>query len=327
MLVSTRFVRALPLAIALNLLSIFGLPKLLPLYSTKVPAATTVAQLHQRHLLDAWFVIGVVFMGYMLFYTFVSTEGAKYYRLRTEIELAERVQSELVPTLHLNTATLEVYGRSIPSSSVGGDLVDAVPLDGTVMCYLADVSGHGIAAGVLMSMVKSAIRTAVSHGTSLVEVMERLNAVLLHLKAPNMYVTLACLRYVDSGSLEYSLAGHPPILHYHRSTQGVFQLKMEQLPIALFGTAKYQSITIAIEPGDLLVAVSDGFLEVASRASEDFGWERFERLVVRNAKEPLQRIAERLVEETARFGRQEDDQSILLIRAVYRQPKQPVDKL
>jgi serine phosphatase RsbU (regulator of sigma subunit) len=275
-----------------------------------------VAQLHQRHILDAWFVIIFVTLGFMFFYTFVGKEGAKYFRLRTEMELAARVQAELVPPLHLNTAALEIYGRSIPSSSVGGDLVDVVSFNDTVTCYLADVSGHGIAAGVLMSMVKSALRTVVFQGASLVEVLQCLNRVLLNLKAPSMYVTLACIRSVDSSRLEYSLAGHPPILHYRRSTQTVSQLKMEQLPIALFGTAKFQSSTVAVESGDLLVSVSDGFLEITNRAGEDFGWERLETLVVNNAIEPLARIAERLVEETSRFGRQEDDQSILLIKVV-----------
>jgi len=293
-LVSTRFVRALPLAVGLNLLSIFGLPKLLPLYSTQVPAGTTVTQLHQRHLVDAWLVFAAVLLGLVFLYTFVSTEGTKYFRMRTEIELAKRVQAELVPPIDLKTRELEICGKSIPSSSVGGDLVDAVVIDGTVTCYLADVSGHGIAAGVLMSMVKSAVRTAASQGVTLVELMQRLNTVLMDLKAPSMYATLAFLRFVGSDHLEYSLAGHPPVLHYHCSTHSVSPLKMEQLPIALFGTANFESRTIAIEPGDLLVTVSDGLLDVANRQGQEFGWEQIERLVLENAAEPLSFIVEKV---------------------------------
>src|SRR3974377_1165084 len=145
-LVSTRFVRGLPLAIAVNLLSLFVLPRFLPLYLTKVAHGTTVGQLHQRHVLAAWLVIPLVTLGFIFFFTFVNTEGTKYFRLRTEIELARRVQGELVPPLHLTAAELEICGKSIPSSTVGGDLVDAVSFDGSVTCYLADVSGHGIAA-------------------------------------------------------------------------------------------------------------------------------------------------------------------------------------
>jgi hypothetical protein len=315
-LVSTRYVRALPLAIAANLLSIFVLPKLLPLYSTKVALGTTVVQLHQRHVLDAMVVLAVVILGYMFFFTFVSTEGTKYFRLQTEVELAERVQAELVPPLRMTTNGLEICGSSIPSSRVGGDLVDAVAFDGSVTCYLADVSGHGIAAGVLMSMVKCAVRTSASHREPLVELMKSMNEVLLDLKASNMFVTLACLRSVGLGKVEYALAGHPPILHYHSSTKSISQLKMEQLPVAMFRSVNFQSSTIALAPGDLLAIVSDGFLEVESRSEEEFGWERLEELLVGIALEPLPRIIERLVEETTRFGIQQDDQTVLLVKAV-----------
>jgi len=312
----TRFIRLLPLAVAVHLLTIFGLTRVLPLYSRKVASGATVVQLHDRHTLDAWLVVGLVILGYVVFFIFVSTEGKKYVRLQTEIELAERVQARLVPALEMTAARLAICGRSVPSSSVGGDLVDAVAFDGSVTCYLADVSGHGIAAGVLMSMVKSAVRTSLSKGEPLVDVMQRLNEVLLDLKEPAMYVTFACLRSAGGDRLEYSLAGHPPIFHYHASDQSVSELKMEQLPIAIFPAVNFQSAMITIAPGDLLAVVSDGFLEVTNAKGEEFGMEALERLVAGSAKEPLPQIVDRLVAETARFGSQQDDQTILLVRAL-----------
>lgn len=313
-LTSSRFIRFLPLAVAANLLSIFGLTRILPLYSARVASGTTVVQLHQRNVLDAWLVIAVLTLGYMLFFTFVSTEGTKYVRLRTEIELAERVQAQLVPPLALSNAQLEICGKSCPSSTVGGDLVDAVALKGSLTCYLADVSGHGIAAGVLMSMVKSAARSSLSRGESLVDLMHSLNEVLFDLKEPAMFVTLACIRSAGAGRLECSLAGHPPILHYHASTQTVSELKMEQLPIAMFRAANFESSAITVAPGDLLAVVSDGFLEVTNSKGEEFGVKALETLLRRSVTEPLAQIADRLVAETARFGSQQDDQTILLVR-------------
>ena len=311
---STRFVRALPLAVLLNLLSIFGLPRLLPLYSSKVASSTTVVQLHHRHILDAWLVIVVVTLGYMFFFTFVSTEGAKYLRLRTEIELAEQVQTQLVPPLDMITKELAIFGKSIPSSSVGGDLIDAMSCNGTVTCYMADVSGHGIAAGVLMSMVKSAIRTSLSKGEPLIELMQRLNVVLLDLTQPGMFVTLAFMRSKGDGQLEYALAGHPPVFHYHSSTQSVSELRMEQLPIAMFPGVTFESRVAKVAPGDLLAVVSDGFLEVANAKGEEFGLEAMKNLVARSAMESLSQIVDQLVEETTRFGSQQDDQTVLLVR-------------
>src|SRR5262249_23323001 len=156
-LASTRSVRLLPVALALNFLTIVALPKLLPLYASKVPVGTTVAQLHQRHVLDAMLVLSLITLGYMFVVTFVSTEAAKYFRVEAETELAEHVQAELVPPIDMITSGLEICGKSIPSKTVGGDLVDAVLFGGELTCYLADVSGHGIGAAVLMSMVKSAV--------------------------------------------------------------------------------------------------------------------------------------------------------------------------
>jgi serine phosphatase RsbU (regulator of sigma subunit) len=73
---------------------------------------------------------------------------------------------------------------------------------------------------------------------------------------------------------------------------------------------------ITIAPGDLLAAVSDGFLEVTNEKGEEFGMEALERLFAGSATEPLPQIVDRLVAETARFGSQQDDQTILLVRAL-----------
>src|SRR5215831_18291718 len=114
-LASTRSLRMLPIALALNFLSIVVLPKFLPLYTSKVPVGTTVAQLHQRHVLDAMLVLSLLTLGYMFVVTFVSTEGAKYFRLQTETELAQRVQAELVPPINMTASDLEICGKSFPS--------------------------------------------------------------------------------------------------------------------------------------------------------------------------------------------------------------------
>ncbi len=315
-LATTRFLRLLPLAVVVHLLSIFVFTRIVPLFSRKVAFGTTVGELHDRSSLDAWLVVALLILGYIAFFTFIRIEGKKYVRLQTEIELAEQVQARLVPAFEMTAARLAICGKSVPSSSVGGDLVDAVAFDGSVTCYLADVSGHGIAAGVLMSMVKSAVRTSLSKGEPLVDVMQRLNDVLMDLKEPAMYVTLACLRSAGGDRLEYSLAGHPPIFHYHASNQSVSELGMEQLPIAMFPAVNFQSAMITVAPGDLLAVVSDGFLEVTNAKGEEFGKEALGAVLARSVTEPLPQIADRLVAETARFGSQQDDQTILLVRSL-----------
>jgi len=89
---------------------------------------------------------------------FFQMEGRRYFAAHTEIELASRIQRQLVPPITLNTESMEIYGLSIPSGTVGGDLIDAIDVKGAVCACVADVAGHGVAAGVLMSMVKTAMR-------------------------------------------------------------------------------------------------------------------------------------------------------------------------
>jgi len=314
-LAATRSVRMLPVALAINVLSIVALPKLLPLYASKVPLGTTVAQLHQRHVLDAMLVLGLVTLGYMFVFTFVSTEGARYFRLQTEIEVAQRVQAELVPPINLRTPDFEVCGKSSPSKTVGGDLVDAVLFGSELTCYLADVSGHGISAAVLMSMVKSAVRTSISRHEPLIGLMNHLNESLVDLKDTNMFATLACLRTTGANRVEYSLAGHPPILHYQASTHTISQLGMEQFPIGMFRNVEFRSSTVELAPGDVLVLMSDGILEVTNAKGIELGWDGLRELILENARFPLNQIIERVMEYTSRFGIKEDDQTLLLIRS------------
>jgi len=94
----------------------------------------------------------------------------------------------------------------------------------------------------------------------------------------------------------------------------VSELRSEQLPIAMFPNLIYESRIVAVEPEDLLAVVSDGFLEVANSKGEEFGLEALKRLIVSSATETLPRIVDRLVEETAHFGDQQDDQTVLLVR-------------
>ena len=80
--------------------------------------------------------------------------------MQTELALAHAIQATLVPTLSSQVGRFEGYGKSIPSTEMGGDLIDAVESDGTLLAYIADISGHGLAAGQLMGMLKTAMRVA-----------------------------------------------------------------------------------------------------------------------------------------------------------------------
>jgi hypothetical protein len=176
----------------------------LPSYEAASPIPE---RLQQRLIWDAVFILVTIHVGYALFLYFIETEGFKHLRAQTELDLAEGLQATLVPPLSLRTGSVDVEARSIPSSRMGGDLADVVVDGSSVTCYVADVSGHGVAAGILMGMVKTAVRMALSRGDGLEAVLRELNNVLPGLKDPSSYVTFAGLRFDQPGVAEYATGG------------------------------------------------------------------------------------------------------------------------
>ena len=112
------------------------------------------------------------------YYEVLDEEGLATIRMQTVLALAHGIQATLVPTLSLQVDRFEVYGKSIPSTEMGGDLIDAVESDGTLLAYVADISGHGLAAGQLMGMLKTAIRVCLQFRQQPTAVLESADRVL-----------------------------------------------------------------------------------------------------------------------------------------------------
>ena len=140
--------------------------------------------------------------------------------------------------------------------------------------------------------------------------------VLPEVKPSEMYATFAGLRFEGGGRVEYLIAGHPAILHYHASSHSAERRGMEQFPLGLAGDCAYESFIASYDPGDLFVLLSDGVLETENSQGAEFGFDGVERVVVRHGGDPLKEIVNRLMSELERFGNRTDDQTVLLIRAL-----------
>ncbi len=263
--------------------------------------------------------VTVVMVSYIFFISFIKGEGKESFRLRNELELAHGIQKTLVPAIHERTSQFEIYGRSDPSDKVGGDLVDIVLLDdGSAVAYLADIAGHGLQAGILMGMLKTAVRTALLDSSSkepatvLTSLMERLNRVLPCVKEDHMYATFAGFQLNSDGSVAYTLAAHSPILHL-TSTDSKY-LALEQFPIGLLPVDRFWSETTTSAPGDLFISLTDGILEASNKAEEEFGFDRVQEVIAAHANKTLPELADAILAAARIFGRQTDDQTLLLIR-------------
>lgn len=260
---------------------------------------------------------------YVAFVSFIRTEGKRSLGLQNELELAHSIQRTLVPTLEIRTPRFEVYGISQPSEKVGGDLVDAVALsNGDLVAFLADITGHGLPASILMGRLKTAARTALLDAgerepqETIPLLLNRLNTVLPQVKEPTMYATFTGFRLGANGSVFCALAASPPIVRWNSSAKCVSCFEEPQFPIGLLPVSQFEGCALDAATGDLFVVATDGILEVANKKEEEFGVERLNEAIAAGPQDPLPQIAARILTAARSFGRQLDDQTLLLVRCL-----------
>jgi serine phosphatase RsbU (regulator of sigma subunit) len=264
--------------------------------------------------MDAAYTFLAMMLGYRLFLSFITTEGITHVAMQTELSFAHAIQNTLVPPISYGARRLEVFGCTVPSAKVGGDLVDLVAEGDRMLVYLADVSGHGISAGILMGMLKTAVRQAWLAQPPLPALLESVNAVLPAVKEPEMYATLAALRFDASSQVEFAVTGHPPILHYRAKSRDISRCAMYQYPLGLVPEPGYVSAQVSCDPGDLFVVVSDGLIETVNADDQEFGLVRLEKSVVAHAAESSPKLYEALMHAVSDFGEQRDDRTVLIVR-------------
>ena len=260
---------------------------------------------------------------YVAFVTFIRTEGKHSMRIQNELELAHSIQRTLVPTLEIRTSRFEVYGISQPSERVGGDLVDAVSLtNGDLVAFLADVSGHGLPASILMGRLKTAVRTALLDAgecepkATMPLLLSRLNTVLPQVKEPTSFATFTGFRLGSDGNIFCALAASPPIVHWHALAQCISRFEEPQYPVGLLPLSQFNGFALDAAAGDLFVVATDGILEVADKRGEEFGVERLNDVIAAGPQDPLPQLAARILTAARSFGRQLDDQTLLLVRCL-----------
>lgn len=295
---------------AVHLALINGLGVLLP---DQPLMAADLAHLQSRLSFDGVAITIGVAVGYVSFLYATITEARRYFRVHAEMELAAEIHRVLVPSIDAKLGSFQFYGYSSPSGEVGGDLIDLAGSESRWVAYVADVSGHGVAPGVVAGMVKSAARMLLSSAEGSLHLQSRLNEVLYPLKKPDMFVTF-CFVDCNAGRLHFGLAGHPAILRFSAKTNEVAQLECSNFPLGIIPEAEFATAEVRTEEGDVLALYTDGLLEAANAAGEEFGTKGLEIELQKHGHEPLSVICQSLRVSVARHGAQLDDQSVLLIR-------------
>jgi serine phosphatase RsbU (regulator of sigma subunit) len=292
-------------------------PRLMAWVGSRQPRILSTAQLKEEWAGHGAVALVCIVAGYALFIAFFRLEGKRYYAAHTEIQLASAIQAELVPAISTKSGGFEFYGVSVPSGKVGGDLLDVVTNGNSFCACVADIAGHGVPAGVLMSMVKSAVRMRMaSVGPCDDGLLPALNEVVYPLTAPHVYATFVYVSGDGGPNLKFSVAGHLPIFHYKSATGGIERCSVENLPVGMFAGVDFQTAMIECQAGDLLAMITDGLTEIFGRDGRELGSEYVEKALAQTPGEPLSEIASRMLRTAQDFGQATDDRTLLLVRCL-----------
>jgi hypothetical protein len=267
--------------------------------------------------------LGFLFFVGCLGYVAAHRTFANEHRLLTlnkELEIARQIQSSILPRELPRIAGLEIAARYLPMSAVAGDFYDFLTLEGDQLGILvADVTGHGVPAALIASMLKGAFAGQKAHAQHPELVLVGLNEALCG-KFEEHFVTAAYLYLdLDAKIVRYAGAGHPPLLLSSRSSGEARSIERNGFFLGMFPDAVYSSTEIPLQHGDLYVLYTDGLFESTNIKEEEFGLSRCMQFLTSHSRLPPAALADALLSEIARWSArssdrpQEDDMTLILI--------------
>jgi sigma-B regulation protein RsbU (phosphoserine phosphatase) len=225
-------------------------------------------------------------------------------RLESELELSQIVQRALLPQRAPTISGVEVAAFSRPAEIIGGDYFDFFQFrDGTHGIVIADVSGHGVSAGMLMSSLQTAIRTMAPDTDSPAEILERINRFYIHNINFTTFVTVFMARF-DPVALEitYVNAGHNPPAVYQRESNEIKWLMPTAPAVGLAEFFRPRIETVSLSRGDSLLLYTDGVTEVLNDGMEQFGHDRLADLFLQSVDLRASDILQTVLQRATAFG-------------------------
>jgi serine phosphatase RsbU (regulator of sigma subunit) len=239
-----------------------------------------------------------------------------------ELALAQQTQESLLPRFLPQFENFRIHAFNHPTRYVGGDFYDFLQLSsGEWMGVLADVSGKGMSAALLSSMVLGALSMEFRAGTQPPEVLNRVNQLLCEKSLPSQFVTLFVFLLGPDGTGQFISAGHNPAYLFRSATGKIEALVSDAYALGMFDFASYQSGALHLCKGDLLVVYSDGLTDAQNQQEEMFGEERLLEIIRQEApsgNHALEHKFLQAIEEFTQGTPQTDDITFVVIEKCQR---------
>jgi serine phosphatase RsbU (regulator of sigma subunit) len=225
------------------------------------------------------------------------------FAIQKELETARQIQLSILPSGIPKIEGLDIAARYVPMTSVAGDFYDFIVVDEKhIGILVADVSGHGMPAALIASMLKIALSAQVAHAADPAQVLLGLNQALCG-KFQHHYVTAAYL-FVDmqKRTLTYAGAGHPPLLLRDGTSKRVRDVVENGLFLGRFPFATYSSVELPFRDGDRALLYTDGIAETANPAGVEFGTDCLKQFLAAEQSTSADLFAGQLLEELSRWS-------------------------
>lgn len=238
--------------------------------------------------------------------------------IEKDLLLARRIQQRLLPSKFPELTGISFHAAYLPCLHIGGDYYDVFEMPNQhVGIFIADASGHGSSAALLVSIVKALMTTIGRDIASPSYVIQLINQTLADLTPDDSFVTLFYgVINVSTGRLLYSLAGHPPPAIFNRRSGEVTLLETNGSLVGVFDFDKFTDSEYFFKPGDRLLAYTDGLLEAMDETSKYFGMEKMLSILKDNTLPTAEVLTSRLLQELNEFTQGAalvDDVTILVV--------------
>jgi serine phosphatase RsbU (regulator of sigma subunit) len=223
-------------------------------------------------------------------------------QITRDLQIARRVQEALVPNGFFRGPRIEIRSAYIPSATLSGDFYDYFLQDELMYLFVADVSGHGLPASILVALLKSYIHTESDSRTSLSSFMASLNDFLFSVSLPTQFATAQLFRIDNSGNLVYSNAAHPPFLLLQKSSG---KTVVHEAPSHLLGAMPsmlFEEHRLQVAPGDLLFVYTDGLTDRRNASGDFYSLDRIVALMDDADDADLTTIYDRIFEDVSTFA-------------------------
>jgi sigma-B regulation protein RsbU (phosphoserine phosphatase) len=274
---------------------------------------------------DAFSEADVEFLEFFAVAAAISIEKAVLHRemlekqrIEQQLRIAKQVQSALLPAADPVLPGYDIAGANVPTWEIGGDYFDYLPQpDGRLGVAIADVSGKGVPAALIMATFRAALRAQRVKDTPLDAIAVQLNHILVDSMDTSRYVTAFYgLLEPLSGDLGFANCGHNPALLL-RARGGRDMLPSGGPALGMWREATFTPGAASVLPGDILVLYTDGVIEVTNPSGDMFGVDRLEDVIRRRRTDSARGLVEAVVEATSVFAQRsgyEDDFTLVIIR-------------